>query len=1137
MSDRQLSAADPAVSAWVSASAGTGKTHVLTSRVLRLLLAGTDPQKILCLTFTKAAAAEMANRVQETLARWVTFDDTALDQALITLGITRPVDLRPRARRLFAEVLDCPGGLKIQTIHAFCQSLLARFPLEAQLPPHFQLIDERSAAEALNDAVNDVMLDIDDHDSGHIAAALARISRRMTEYSFIDFVAALVRERGLLERMRRAYTTVPGMMVATARVLGLRGDETADTILQNFRTASDRDGLRRAVTALSAGGKTDNDRAALIRAWLQDDNPNAESFAAYRKAYLTQKNTILAKLATNKIAAENPWLVTLLQDEADRFLKTDETLRLVDVLDNTMAALTFVFAVLELYGQDKRRDAVLDYDDLILGVLRLLHRSGIAPWVLYKLDGGLTHILIDEAQDTNPEQWQVVRTLADEFFTGQSARDDETRTIFAVGDVKQSIYRFQRAEPREFIGARDHFKGRVEQSGGQFRNVSLDLSYRSTAAVLTFVDAVFSDPQLRAHLLDAEYIGHDTVRRGMAGVVELWQPEQADPVHDDSDGWALPVDQTTRASAEARLALKIARTIRHWLDSGDYLPARGRAMRPGDILILVRRRSSFDSLLLSALKMQGVPVAGADRMVVTEQLAVMDLMALARFTLLPDDDLTLATVLKSPLCGLSEDDLYALATARGDRSLWAELSARADYQRVRARLADCLTTADYLSPFDFFSRVLNTLDAYGLSGRDHIIARLGSEAHDPIDEFLSLALVFEQTHTASMQSFLHWLDARRVEIKRDMDQGRDEVRIMTVHGAKGLQAPVVIMPDTCQVPKMRQPLVEILDPYGTTQRLLLWPGKSDNAVGPCGDARERMKTLEREEQARLLYVALTRAADRLYIGGWVGPKGKDTDCWHTALEDGMRRLDGVIEIDSPDGPILRYETEQTVATRSDTITSDHARHYDLPPWIKTPAPDEPTPSRPLAPSRPLEDEPAALSPLKAAAARARDNIRFRRGTLIHKLLERLPPLARADRLAAAQRFLLEPALALDMMQIDAIIAEVMMILDHPDFADLFSPAAQAEAPLTGVVGTTAIAAQVDRLLVTNDRVVVVDYKTNRPPPQTVDGVQMVYLRQMAAYRHLLRAIYPGRMVTTALLWTDGATLMPLPDHLLDQVVL
>lgn len=1136
MTANQRAAADPNVSAWVSASAGTGKTHVLTSRVLRLLLSGATPDRLLCLTFTKAAAAQMANRIHRQLAQWTTAGDDKLMADLESLDIKVNEATKARARKLFAEVLDLPGGLKIATIHAFCQALLARFPLEAALPPHFDTLDERSAAEAVSEAVDGMLARAEsDHE---VSAALDRIARRLSEFSFPDLMREIQDERGALERLARAHITRDGFTAAIRRVLGLRVDETAAEVRQaaGDERAFDGNGLRALAAAYAMGSEAEQKRGDVIARWIEDAAQRAATLDDYVEVFLTKNGEPrnLDKSVTKKTSDRLPQGKDIFAAEQARLAAVCDRLKLIEVADNSVAMLSLALAFLDLYDDEKRRRAVLDYDDLILATLRLLATPGIAPWVLYKLDGGLDHVLIDEAQDTNPEQWRVIKALADEFFAGAGARE-EKRTVFAVGDVKQSIYSFQGADPREFAAARDHFSAKTSAAGETFRDLPLDLSFRSAPAVLRFVDEVFADDGARAGLLDPHYHGHDTVRQGAAGLIELWPPE-APAAAEDSDGWLLPFAVDDRLGPEARLARRIARTIKGWLDDHVMLPSRDRPIRAGDILILVRRRTAFDQVLISALKDLGIPVAGADRMVVTDPIAVMDLMALARFALLPEDDLTLATVLKSPLIGLDEEMLFALAYDRGRRSLWAALQEASAPALVAARdyLASIMTRADYQPPFEFFADILTLPDAEGRSGRARILARLGEEANDPLDEFLALAVAYEAAHTPSLQGFLHWLEARPVEIKRDSEEARDEVRIMTVHGAKGLQAPIVILPDTCQMPSFGSRLLWLPHPAGEGI-IPVWPGSSDNERGPCAQARAEQTARGMEEQMRLLYVALTRAEDRLYIGGWVGPKGKARGCWHDLLADALSRLPESVDVETPFGLVRRYEEAQQAPAKGDGKAVASETAIMPPAWLRSAPPAEPTPPRPLAPSRPADAEPAAASPLQAAALKKEAAVRFRRGHLIHRLLERLPDLPADRRRAAAEAFLSHPAHGLLPDEVAELIGHVLRLIDDPAFAPLFAPGSRAEAPLVGLIGDTPVSGQIDRLCVTEDAVLIVDYKTNRPPPASVAEAPLAYRRQMAAYRRLLQDIYPGRPVRAALLWTDGPTLMELPADALDAI--
>ncbi|WP_321394557.1 double-strand break repair helicase AddA [Emcibacter sp.] len=1134
----QRRASDPAASVWVGASAGTGKTFVLTNRVLRLLLDGeqASPERLLCLTFTKAAAAEMANRINDRLAVWAVCSEEQLTEELTgLLDHTPSEEIRQRARKLFAEVLEVPGGLKIQTIHSFCQSLLGRFPVEASLAPHFKVMDDLTAGEHLQRARDIIFGEARAQSNRTLTDALSHISARVAEQTFAELIGELVSERGRLERLMDRFRTVAEVTFKLRAFLGLTATETSEDVLRAACTEENFDGagLRLVLSHLLAGTKTDKDKAEVMAAWLSTPEQRIALFADYTGAFLTKKGEALARPATKKVQDACPQALEILQEEAERIIRVNERLRLLAMLDNTRALLAIGEAFSSAYRESKKRHAVLDYDDLILTVTGLLGKPDVADWILFKLDGGIDHILIDEAQDTNPEQWQVIRTLAGEFFAGESARE-VTRTIFAVGDVKQSIYSFQRADPRQFVETRAHFEQRAGEVSLDFHDVALDLSFRSTAAVLNVVDRVFEAPEHRLALsFSHEEILHQPNRNGEAGLVELW-PTEVMPEEPEDDDWAPPVIQKPSRSPEMRLATRIAETIRGWLDHGEKLDSTDRPVTPGDILILVRRRGKFDDYLIRALKSRGIPVAGQDKMVLTDQLAVQDLMAAGNFVLLPDDDLTLAVVLKSPLVGFSEEDLFDLAAGRKKgESLWGALLKRRQENERFAGAVDYLTTltgyADFSPPFEFYSCLLGPL-----RGREKILARLGDEASDPMDEFLSLAMAYEQNNVSSLQGFLSWVGRSKMEIKRDMEQGQDQVRIMTVHGAKGLQAPIVFLPDSCQAPS-RDKKILWADNDGTP--MMLWPGSSANALGPAKEVQDENRRIRDEEYLRLLYVALTRAEDRLYISGWEGKQGRAQNCWYDLIERALSGMDGVETQEAwNDQPLLRLSNPQEKAVKQKA--ADITTASELPPlpgWARKLPGAEPVPPRPLTPSRPVEEEPAVLSPLTMRARQAKEEQRFHRGRLIHRLLEILPGLPPDIREGAAGKFLCQPAHGLSGADQKQIAGEVISILEDARFEALFGPDSRAEVPIVGLVGRTPVSGQVDRLVKTDGEILVVDYKTNRPPPSSPDKVPALYLRQMAAYRHILRDIYPGLEIRTALLWTDVARLMELPDEVLDPV--
>jgi ATP-dependent helicase/nuclease subunit A len=1141
--ERQRDAAAAGYSVWVAASAGTGKTKVLTDRVLNLLLRGSAPGRILCLTFTKAAAAEMANRINRRLADWTLMPDGKLAGELQALTGDMPeAETLREARRLFARVLDTPGGMKILTLHAFCQSLLRRFPIEAGIAPHFEVLEERGAVELLAEARAAMLAEAASGARPELGAALAEVTRYLPEEGFADLLGTLVLERTRLRRLELAGDGFQRFTARLHRELGVPVGASEDAIIAAAcaETAFDGAGLCRAVAALSASAaRTDRDRAAAIASWLADAAGRSAGFAAYREAFLTREGARLARLATKAVARTAPAILATLEAEAERVIAVAAACSACALLGASAAMARLADALLGHYEREKALHSALDYDDLILKTCDLVERPGVAAWVLFKLDGGIDHILVDEAQDTNPEQWQVVAALAEEFFSGRSARAPG-RTIFAVGDAKQSIYSFQRADPLEFLRMREHFAARVHAAADppgdvRWRTVDLDISFRSTATVLEAVDAVFTRAEASVGVaLDRKPIRHAAQRRGHGGRVELWPAVPADPVP-DPEPWEPPLEQQRRRTPQLRLAEAIAAQIARWLADGEQLPARGRRIRAGDIMVLVRRRNEFATALIRALKQRGIPVAGADRMRLTEQLAVEDLVALGRFLLLPEDDLTLATVLKGPLFGLDEETLFGLAHGRGERDLWHELRHRAgedlSLQHAARELAALLGRVDFTAPYELFAEILGAR-----GGRRAALARLGAEAEDPLDEFLALALAYERQHIPSLEGFLHWLESGETEVKRDLDQrGRDEVRILTVHGAKGLQAPIVFLPDTMQLPREALRLLWVRDERG---ELPIWVPRKELDAPVAALARQAAQQRREEEYRRLLYVAMTRAEDRLYVCGWETQQATSDLSWYRLVERGLQPVAAADDFDLAAlagsdgwrGRRLRLEGRQSVPAKDDSAAALAAPiETPLPDWATARPPAEPAPPKPFAPSRPREAEPAARSPLGADAS---ESTGLKRGLLVHRLLQILPELPEGERRAAAARFLARPAHALDAAEQARLADEILAVLEASDFAALFGTDSQPEVPVVGVFGDYVLSGQIDRLVVGSAEVLIVDYKTLRPPPASPAAVAPLYLRQLAAYRAAVAAIYPERRVRCALLWTDGPHLMAVPDDLL-----
>lgn len=1122
----QQAASDPRISAWVGASAGSGKTKVLTDRVLRLLLReDTQPGRILCLTFTKAAAAEMATRLALRLGQWSVLEEPALRQALEDLTGQPPTRAEiETARRLFCRVLEQPGGMRIATIHAFCQSLLRSFPLEARLPPAFTLLEEADSATLLAEAREAAL-------AGRAIPeeALAGLARLVSADSLAKALRELVGKR---ERLRPLLERADGHAAALRECLEIPGEETEETLL--LRLCCPPDSFREALSTLAQHKNKGPREAAmtLLSILSEPEEARVSRWPAWQEALFTQKGEPRAALAKEAAFAE----------EMARVEKLRARCNAHRLLGATGSLLSAARPVLEDYRARKQRRGALDFDDLIHRAQGLLRDPGSA-WVLFKLDGGLDHLLLDEAQDTNPAQWGIAQALAEEFFAGSGTREPGDRTLFVVGDEKQSIFGFQGADARGFAEWESRFDAQVTRGGSVFERVPLNVSFRSCAPVLNLVDHVFADGVARKGVVrDGVMLEHSADRAGHAGKVEIW-PLLEHAGAEAPEPWIVPRDPVAAQDSEALLAQAIAARIGRMIRE-ETLPARGdRPIRPGDVMVLVRRRTRLIELLVRELKKRAIPVGGVDRIELVKQIAVRDMLALCDVLLLPEDDLALAALLKSPLIGMSEDDLFALAHGR-EGPLWHVLIKRREERSAIGAAASWIAAladrADLVTPHALLSEVLGE---HG--GRARLLARLGAEAAEALDELLSAALRHENRHAPSLQGFVQWLRRGGAEVKREMENAADAVRIMTAHGSKGLQSPVVIIPDIGRGGARDTLLWSRGEAGEVPLEVPLWAPRKEFQAAHWTRARDARAHADAEEENRLLYVALTRAEDRLLVCGLAPRKAPAHPPWHTLVKEGFfRGLEGgrpgfarvpfdPAALGLPEGCGFGPEgweitTPQEAEPRPDPAVL-RAEAAILPHWATVAAPPEAS-EDPIAPSR-LEGE--AETPAAPHGAGDPGGRRFRRGLLIHGLLQHLPehPESRWEELA--RRHLARPGHGLDPSEREATLAETLAVLRHPALSGAFGPDSLAEAPLAGVVGGIPIAGQVDRLLVGPDRVLVLDYKTNRPPPEEVSKVQPAYLRQMAAYRAVLRAAWPGRRVECALVWTWSGHVMPLPDAVLD----
>jgi ATP-dependent helicase/nuclease subunit A len=1119
LTDAQQEAVLPDRNVWLSASAGSGKTQVLSARVIRLLLEdGVRPENLLCLTFTKAAAAEMAERINRRLASWVQLKGGDLAKDLMAIGADHGQDMLAKARKLFAQVLDAPGGgLQIMTIHSFCQSLLASFPEEAGLLPGFEPIDDRAVAELHSDALAELVQFAQKDGRDWLIANLQDLSLALGEDGVRGFLRRCATHGHALEQL------VPddkGAMVIARLIMEINFEGTvAEELERRCDDAAIDVQLLESIADMNIRWATDTGtkRAAIINRWL--DAALSERVATLdelQSCWTTGKGE-LAKKGPKKeetyeelALAAHQWTRSLVQF---RYAAT--------YAERLAPALITGKAYAAQYRTMKHARGLVDFDDLIANAARLLNQGGMAEWVRYKLDRKIDHILVDEAQDTNDTQWDIIEALSDDFFSGAGAGKERPRTVFAVGDFKQAIYGFQGTAPEKYRDAGDRLQAKIADTGEELHRLTLSQSFRSTRPILDFVNAVADGIGHEALGLDEPVPDHFSEKPNH-GTIELMRCVK--PKSEDDDVEKDESEEQWLSEEKRKLAHRVAQHVKNLIDAKPVLATTGLPLKPGDIMILLRARGELAGLIVARLHALGVPVAGIDRLRIIEPIAVQDLLAAIRFVLQPKDDLSLACLLVSPLLGWDQDRLLQHGYREKHIDLWQHLRSQPEIEAELEPLRAMLRAADQTTPYAFLENILSG----PTGGRRKFQARLGAETLVPIEELLNLAIQYQQEGGASLQGFLDWFDRGEGEIKREGLAQSTDVRVMTVHGAKGLEAPVVILADIASDPEQSGKRNSAVDfPMGNDRHLPLLPAKKPERVGLVAEAISRKEKADMQEHYRLLYVAMTRASEHLIMAGSLGKGAKNgppVKSWYAALEAGMIALGCDWQSDPLWDATMRYgavgafdrKTQDSVESAKSTIA---------PGWLFQPAPEEEIPPRPLAPSN-LENDLYGDAP-------ASDKLRLAalRGKLMHSLFEQydgrdleqfrvdaLSWLGRNDRDA----------------QLDhrAMTDQIIAVLQNPDWKPLFSKAARAEVPLAALVGSTVISGRVDRLLIEPDRVRLVDFKTGRKVPGSDAEIAIPQLRQMAHYVAALEVIFPKRRVEASLLYTAGPSMITLSDGVL-----
>jgi ATP-dependent helicase/nuclease subunit A len=1155
----QSAASDPARSAWVSANAGAGKTFVLARRVIRLLLDGVEPSRILCLTFTRAAAAEMSNRVFETLGRWVKLPDDELRQCVADILDRQPTQTElARAPVLFALALDTPGGLKIQTIHAYCEALLHQFPLEANMPCQFEVVEDNAQQMLVRSAADSVLQDLEAGQGGHqplavgLRAAFGELLQTVSDSAMNQGLNALIAVRH--EFLEWTAGDIEKAMAPLWEALGLRPDQDEDSLIDAELGPTDEIDavlLTACAVAVREGGVTNFRFADRLDAFRRASSARAR-FAALAELYLTKNGERRRTIVTKKVLQEVPGLDQHLDEKCVRFAMLRERLCGLRLLRESRALFLLGESVLGRYDALKKNRGLADFDDLIEASVRLLNRSNVRQWIQYKLDSSIDHVLIDEAQDTSPRQWQIINTIVEDFFAGDSTAHRK-RTVFAVGDEKQSIYSFQGADPREFSRQANLLEKKSTAVDLSFTRVSLNLSFRAVPDVLGAVDAVFAIPDNYRGLTAPEVATiHQAVRAGDPGDVQIW-PLFTQESRELPSSWLAPVDTVEQGDPAVRLAQRIAATIRDWLDRGEKLPGRDKPLRCGDILVLVRRRDKFSRAVIRELKSSGLAIAGADRLVLSEHIVVEDLLALARFALMPEDDLSLASVLKSPLFDFDEDILLAIAAGRGDISMFNAMKKIASKQggELEARLAAAVKQLDRLCesahtlrPFDFFGFVLGNG-----GGRRAFLARLGMEAEDVLDAFLQAAIEHERAGGLGLEDFLDAFAQSPVEVKREIDMRKDEIRVITVHAAKGLEAPVVFVVDPCAPAFSTSHRPTILKVEAKPGRPgFVFQSQSRLSVAMTDACLTTARQDADEEYRRLLYVAMTRAADRLIVCGWHGPRVPNHRHWHRMVHDALvanaesvpDRFGERFVWRVQDATLRARMREKELASAPTLARAERA----VPAWLLKPAAPEQADYTRLSPSQAWRLHTLAPGGRPNAMANLGHDSTSRSGLetglALHRLMQHLPDVLADERELFASDWMGRnmPHWSAELRK--ETLERLTAILDNAELAVLFAPESRAEVGLSGRIELNgsrfAVSGQVDRIGIGDGRIIVADYKSDFSAPAAAERAPRAYVLQLALYRNLLRAIYPGKSVFCLLVWLRTGTFCEIADLAMDRAL-
>lgn len=1171
------------VSAWVSASAGSGKTKVLIDRILRLLLSGAKADSILCLTYTNTATAEMKNRINEKLLEWVFLSDEELSDKISKLTGQFPnKDTLNSTRRLFAYITDDAQALRIQTIHSFCQDILKKFPLESGIEPNFKIAEDTEIEKLINEARMRLFNDDTQHEEHDVVKAIEKIALQVNDETLTKLLkSALGEDRNKFSYMFSNFSLsdIIGYIYGKLSVLPTDNEELLMDLFVSDDCFNRRDLSSLCDIVEELGTATEQKLWSKTKTWIDSSaEDRKKKIHEHISCFLTDKGQARAKLLTKKPREAHAWADSVARAECDRILDFTQKLKGLKVAELTKSLVTIVHEILDIYAEIKRHRGLMDYNDLITKTYELLQKQDFRDWVRLKLDGSIDHILVDEAQDTSPYQWEIFNALREEFFVGEGSKEDINRTIFVVGDEKQSIYSFQGAVPQMFS---EVYRDCQNDAGfDKLKAVPLNYSFRSLDAVLKVTDAVFSNPQYKNAIAKMEgvEIKHTPIRNAGTGRVEIWPliPKVDETIKNNNGGWELDFENKQSHDNKTILAKIIAKKIKEWEKDKKWIYAKGREFKYQDVMILIRSRTGgiVDSLTRE-LQKEGIAVSSNDSIELNKHLVVKDLLGLIQFILLPSDNLNLACILKSPIFNFSENELMDVAMNRDKDSketLWDYINRVIQNPDIAkntfrfCKLDKLKETQNYLleliefskthKPFEVLEYVLEQKE-----GRAEIINRMGKHTNEIIDKFLQFTINFEINNTPTLQNFLHFTETTHVKIKSEADSKLNEVRIMTTHSAKGLQAPIVFLVETTKDPFSKADSGKILwkkhreDDEGDFLHIPFWSGVSENDTTSTKETKEKNKKAAYEEYLRLLYVAMTRAEDELYVCGWENKgnsKDKDKNSkkkssnksseypnWYDVTKAGILKLDNVKEhyvnlytyVDSLElseeqkekfkGTAYVYESGDdnriTKEESKELISIYKNKEYNEQKTQDTSKIEFDEQFKEiLNPSEYFKEKKKNQSPIDK-----NKSIIF--GNIVHKLLEILPNIEKNLYTHFIDKYLENTVSENDNLtnlERQKIKEQVINILTSEDYQVFFGKNSKAEVPIVCETDDNTVSGIIDRLAFdeATKTIYIIDYKTSSYIPKK-GYIPKQYRHQLNMYKQAIEKIYSDYSTRCGILWT------------------